>query len=185
MAEVWCATAVEDNRIYATAFGSDEHTVMKHLLQSLPYNRPFQMVDETTRLAEKVLRTLESLYIGSDPKIPSFELEMEHLSNYARRILTALSKVPVGYVTTYGALAKAAGGSPRAVGRIMATNPFPLLIPCHRVVRSDFTMGGFGLGIKVKAELLQREDRKYADSMETDAGVGTLSLFPVKCVQQK
>ena len=65
--------------------------------------------------------------------------------------------IPAGYVTTYGALAKAAGGIGRSVGRVEASNPVPLLIPCHRVVCSDLSIGGYGYGEQVKMGILQRE----------------------------
>jgi O-6-methylguanine DNA methyltransferase len=65
----------------------------------------------------------------------------EHLPVYTRKVLKAASSIPTGYVTSCGAIAKAAGGSPRAVGRIMASNPFAPIVPCHRVVSSDFMLG--------------------------------------------
>ncbi len=88
--------------------------------------------------------------------------------------------VPVGYITTYGAVAKAVGGSPRAVGNAMAFNPIALLIPCHRVVRADFSVGGYGLNGGVKRKLLQREDRGYEEDVKLKINGETLSVFPVK-----
>ncbi len=72
------------------------------------------------------------------------------------------------------------GGSPRAVGNAMAYNPFPLLIPCHRVVRADFSVGGYGAGEKIKRELLQREDRGYEEDGRVKINGETLLFFPVK-----
>ncbi len=78
-------------------------------------------------------------------------------------------QIPLGYVTSYGAIAKAVGGSPRAVGNVMASNPFAPIVPCHRVVKSDLTLGGYGGGLKVKVELLSREKRGFS-SLKTGAG---------------
>jgi methylated-DNA-[protein]-cysteine S-methyltransferase len=64
---------------------------------------------------------------------------------------------------TYSQLARAAG-SPRggrAAGRVMANNPFALLIPCHRVVGSDYTLRGFGGGLEMKEWLLAREGWQF------------------------
>jgi len=109
---------------------------------------------------------------------------MTHLPSYSKKVLGFLSRIPVGYVTTYNALAKAAGGGPRAVGRVMATNPFAPLIPCHRVVRSDFGIGGYGGGVEVKRAILQREDRGYREPTKIRVNGSVLSLFPVNFVRK-
>ncbi len=62
----------------------------------------------------------------------------------------------------------------------MAFNPVALLIPCHRVVRADFSVGGYGLNGDVKRRLLQREDRGYKEDVKLKINGETLSLFPVK-----
>ena len=71
------------------------------------------------------------------------------------------------------------------MGRVEASNPFPLLIPCHRVVCSDLKVGGYGYGEQVKMELLQREEKGYEDSMELNVNDRELSLFPAEWVKQK
>ncbi|MDD4242001.1 MAG: MGMT family protein, partial [Smithellaceae bacterium] len=60
---------------------------------------------------------------------------------------------------TYSGLAKRAGhpGAARAVGTVMANNPFPIIVPCHRVVRADGSIGRFGGGSAMKKELLEKE----------------------------
>jgi len=68
------------------------------------------------------------------------------------------SLVPPGRVTTYGAIAKALAVSPRLVGQALAANPNPIVVPCHRVVRSDGSLGGYSMGgPRVKARLLRLE----------------------------
>jgi methylated-DNA-[protein]-cysteine S-methyltransferase len=70
-------------------------------------------------------------------------------------------RIPMGKVTTYGAIAKAIGfpGAARAVGQALGANPNPIVVPCHRVVRSDGVLGGYsgGEGPRTKAKLLARE----------------------------
>ena len=100
-------------------------------------------------------------------------------------MLKAASLIPTGYVTSYGALAKAAGGSPRSVGRVMASNPFVPIVPCHRVVSSDFTLGGYGGGLAVKLEFLVREKRGYKSPLEVPFGDEKLRVFPVELVLRK
>ncbi len=180
---MWFAAAIENEAILTTTFTPNEDEALKYILKDLPFNTPFQMAEKQTSLSNEVLSTLKSIFNGKDAT-PKFKLELQYLSHYAQKVLKCVSLVPVGYVTTYGAVAKTMGGSPRAVGRVMATNPFPPLIPCHRVVRSDFTLGGFGLGIAVKWEMLQRENRGYTQSKKLKMNGKSLSLFPIKFLRK-
>ena len=177
---VWYAAAVENDEIFATAFSLDEEEVLRHLLRSLPYDVPFQVTEKPSHLSTELLKTLKAIFDGNDVSLSSFKTSMDHLPSYTRRVLKCTSLIPVGYITTYGAIAKVTGGSPRSVGRAEASNPFPLLIPCHRVVRSNFSIGGYGLGEKVKLELLQREERDYKETTSLKRNDKTLLLFPVK-----
>jgi len=180
---LWCAAAVEDDKVLATNFGFDEKRVVNGLLVSLPYNVPFQVVEEMSPLAEKVLTSVGLMIAGKDVSL-DFKFEIARLPTYSRRVLGFLAKVPVGYVTTYGALAEAAGGGARAVGNVMASNPFAPLIPCHRVVRSDFSIGGYGGGAEVKRAILEREDRGYKEPTKIKVGGSVLSVFPVGFVRK-
>ncbi len=80
-------------------------------------------------------------------------------SQFQRRIWDALCKIPLGETRSYGEVAQQVGspGAARAVGRACATNPVPILVPCHRVVRSDGGLGGFLGGVQRKRELLRNE----------------------------
>jgi len=175
---MWYAAAVEDDKVFATNFGSDESKVAKQLLESLPYNVPFQMIEKPIQFSENLLATLNSVFMGKDIS-KNFKLEMAHLPNYSRKVLGLLIKVPVGYVTTYGALAKATGGGPRAVGNVMAANPFAPLIPCHRVVRSDFRLGGYGGGLGTIRKILERENRGYQEPSNINVDGAVLAVYPV------
>jgi methylated-DNA-[protein]-cysteine S-methyltransferase len=78
------------------------------------------------------------------------------LSSFQRRVFRRLLTVPAGHTTTYAKLGKAAKSSPRAVGRAVARNPWPLLVPCHRVVRTGGGLGGYSApaGAALKGKLL-------------------------------
>ena len=67
----------------------------------------------------------------------------------------------------------------------MARNPFAPVVPCHRVVCADFTLGGYGGGLEVKRELLEREKRGYQMPREISAGERKLRVFPVESVLSK
>jgi len=176
--KLWCGVALKSNKIFATTFAFLEKDALKKLLKELPYNTIFQVAQKKSMFAEQVLRAVKAVFYGEDISF-SFQFALTRVSDYAQRVLKITSLVPTGYVTTYGSLAKAAGGSPRSVGRVMATNPFAPLIPCHRVVAADMTLGGYGGGLKMKWEILQRENRKYEKTIEAEIGDKKLMLFPI------
>lgn len=87
------------------------------------------------------------------------------LSPFQRTVLQATAKIPVGAVRSYADLARAIRKprAQRAVGTALARNPVPLMVPCHRVVRSDGSLGNYGLGgTDVKRALLAREGYRSA-----------------------
>lgn len=75
------------------------------------------------------------------------------------RVLEAVYNIPYGETRSYKEIAKIAGNekASRAVGNIMNRNCLPVVIPCHRVVRSDGGLGGYALGLEVKKKLLKLE----------------------------
>ena len=81
-----------------------------------------------------------------------------------------LLKIPTGKLSTYGDLAKALGKplASRAIGRILAKNPNPIVVPCHRVVMSDGKLGGYAYGITRKRELLEKEGISFTDKIITN-----------------
>ena len=78
-------------------------------------------------------------------------------------VYVLLSKIPSGKVSTYGDIAKALGHpkAARTIGRIIANNPNPISIPCHRVVKSNGEIGGFAYGEQMKREILEKEGIKF------------------------
>ena len=184
---VWFGIACDRKRIFATTFTFSEERTLQSLLGSLPFNVPFERSGETSAFAERVIGLLKDIYDGKDGS-DSFSLVKSYLSEYARRVIEMVSLIPVGYVAAYGSVARAADGGPRAVGRVMASNPFPLIVPCHRVVCSDFTLGGYGggyEGVPVKLGILKRERRGYASEREISVDGGKLLVFPVERVLKR
>jgi len=100
---------------------------------------------------------LDDYFAGGRPAF-AVPLAMQGVSDFGQRVYAAARSIPYGEVRTYGWLAEKAGspGAARAVGGAMATNPVPLIVPCHRVVRSDGGIGGFSArgGVDLKRKLL-------------------------------
>jgi O-6-methylguanine DNA methyltransferase len=183
MKDVWFGAAVEDDRVVATNYSFGEEDLGR-LLNRLPSGIKFHVAEKPNQLLTEVLDALKEIFEGGDRGSYGFKIDMEYLSGYTGKVLNCTRLVPVGYVTTYGAVAEVAGGIARSVGRVEATNSFPLLIPCHRVVRSDLSIGGYGYGTQVKLELLGREKQGYEGKKQLKTGDGKLGLFPVERVKQ-
>lgn len=93
-------------------------------------------------------------------KLTDAPVDLTGLAPFQQKVLKATMTIKPGQVLSYGDLARKVGhpGAARAVGSVMARNPIPLLIPCHRVVKSDGTIGHYGLGGQpIKRMLLERE----------------------------
>jgi len=88
-------------------------------------------------------------------------ISLDHLSPFQRRVAAACRAIPCGATQSYGQLAATAGspGAARAVGQVMATNRYPILVPCHRVVAAGGRLGGFSApqGLSLKRQLLAFE----------------------------
>lgn len=99
-------------------------------------------------------------YLEGEPVTFSLNrINLSPFSKFQQSVLRAQFVIPRGSVSTYGLIATHVGapGGARAVGNVMAGNPFPLIIPCHRTIRSGFHLGGFGGGTKMKRTLLENE----------------------------
>lgn len=90
-------------------------------------------------------------------------------TDFEQRVYSAVSKIPRGFVATYSAIAAACGsGSARAVGQALRKNPFAPEVPCHRVVRSDGSLGGF-FGKTSHGALWKKRRLLEAEGVEFDA----------------
>jgi AraC family transcriptional regulator, regulatory protein of adaptative response / methylated-DNA-[protein]-cysteine methyltransferase len=104
--------------------------------------------------------TVEKILNHLTNKEPRLDLPLDIRSTaFQRQVWEQLRAIPYGQTVTYGDVAKALGkpGAVRAVGRACATNPVALVIPCHRVVREDSTLGGYRWGLERKQKLLDHE----------------------------
>jgi methylated-DNA-[protein]-cysteine S-methyltransferase len=179
------AAALQNRKIVVTTFRADQQAALESILDNLPVGEPFEVCREVTAEAKTVLDALKAIYDGKDTDA-TLTISTSRLPAYTNRVIQATIAIPVGYVTTYGAIATAVGGGPRAVGNAMACNLFAPVVPCHRVVKSDFTLGGYGAGgLKVKLEFLKREKRGYTEPKTIEVCGGQLQVFPVEQVLAK
>jgi O-6-methylguanine DNA methyltransferase len=106
-----------------------------------------------SELAEKIVACLE----GRRP-CPQMELDVADLTDFQKQIFAIVREIPRGRTRTYGEVAALSGRpkAARAVGRAMASNPFVVLVPCHRVIACR-GLGGFAGGLEIKEKLLALE----------------------------
>jgi methylated-DNA-[protein]-cysteine S-methyltransferase len=114
-------------------------------------------------LEENIKAYFEGTYTNSFNEIPA---DLSSVNVFGKAVLKACRKIPYGQRVTYAQIAKMAGKPKaiRAVATAIANNPLPLIIPCHRVIRSDGGLGGFSAsgGIKTKKRLLELERKGIA-----------------------
>ncbi len=109
-------------------------------------------------VADTAARQLNEYFAGLRRTF-ALPFDLRGVSAFMKKVYKATRKIPFGEVRSYGWVADSIHEpySARAVGRAMGLNPIPIIIPCHRVVASDGTLGGFGGGLSLKRWLLAHE----------------------------
>ncbi|MHC5214180.1 MAG: methylated-DNA--[protein]-cysteine S-methyltransferase [Planctomycetota bacterium] len=117
---------------------------------------------ERSKKAFSVLKNaIEDYYKGSPADFGNVEVYLGDTSDFQRKVLTTLQTISYGEMISYSQLAKLAGSpkAARAIGMVMAQNPLPLIIPCHRVIKADGSVGQFSAagGTDTKKRMLDLE----------------------------
>jgi methylated-DNA-[protein]-cysteine S-methyltransferase len=107
---------------------------------------------------DEVRRELDE-YFGHRRDRFDLRLDRRLIHGLARDVLAATARIPFGRTSTYGEIARRIGNprAARAVGNALGSNPIPVVIPCHRVLRSGGALGGYGGGVDRKEVLLELE----------------------------
>ncbi len=115
---------------------------------------------ESKSIVPELCQQIKKYFSGSTVRF-SAPLDLTHLTPFRGEVIKACQRIPYGQTASYADLARAAGSpqAARAVGSTMANNPLPLLVPCHRVLCSNGSLGGFSSpnGVREKKRLLQLE----------------------------
>jgi methylated-DNA-[protein]-cysteine S-methyltransferase len=129
---------------------SAKHAVKTSFPDSIPSS-----CSEIDVVANKILAFLK----GDDVRFSLGMVRLDLCSEFQQNVLRAEHGIPRGRVSTYQRIAKHLGhdNAARAVGGALANNPFPIIIPCHRAIRSDGTLGGYQGGLEMKRTLLKME----------------------------
>lgn len=157
--------AATERGVCAVALGEDDAALLDELRRELPKAR-IERVDEGSDdwLAATVGHVLAELgwRAPPTPALPPLDLRA---SAFQWRVWQALTRIPAGETRSYSQIAAQIGAprAARAVARACASNRLALVVPCHRVVREDGTLGGYRWGLARKRELLAREQALARD----------------------
>ncbi len=160
----YLALLLQEGEVLACVFG---HASEKAALRALQRHMtaaglpPADFDLSTNSVCDRLLERLVQYAAGEDVDFSDVAVYSADRSPFQRRVLAACRAIPRGETRTYGQLARIAGspGAARAVGRVMATNRVPLIVPCHRVVPAGGGLGGFSApqGVAMKGRLLEME----------------------------
>src|SRR5262245_1460306 len=166
----WMAVAWRGNHLTRVTFG---HPSAAAAIASLEADGEWATSDAKSVPAwiAKLAARLQSYAAGNDECFDEVPLDLSHLSTFQARVVRACRRISRGRVRSYGELASATGspGAARAVGSVMAKNRYPIIIPCHRVVGSAGSLGGFSArdGVSMKRRMLEMEGAKIKEACKT------------------
>jgi len=108
---------------------------------------------------DRVAGSIQKLLNGEKAVVLEELMDLSQCSEFRKRILQTVHQIPLGEVSSYQLIAQQSGceNGARAAGTAMADNPFPLIIPCHRILKSDGHLGNYQGGLNMKRDLLKKE----------------------------
>ena len=148
MGSLWAQVTAQAEEVVRVRLFHKEKDVLHNFRQGKELSPLLQRLKEDFQLYGEGVRVDFSRY----------PLRLTSYTDFARRVWEQVRRVPYGEVRSYkwvGTRVSCRGY--RAIGKILSCNPFPILIPCHRIIREDGSLGGYSQGLKVKEELLRME----------------------------
>jgi methylated-DNA-[protein]-cysteine S-methyltransferase len=181
----WFGVACVDEGLVATAVTSTQAKTIEHLRRGLPTGVMHRVAaDDVAETAEKAIALLVEIEAGHEEH-KAFSLATELVGEPLAGVLKVAAAIPLGYVTSYGNIAKASGTEARVVGRIMASNPLYPIVPCHRVVGADLSLVGYSgskgpAALRAKLARLSAEARGFKSEKDVLAHGNPLRVYPVE-----
>ncbi len=152
----WMALASRDGEIVQLAFGRRSPQDALNALDCESIE-----VVEPNKSLRKTISRLRAYADGANDDFSDVNLDLSGMTPFQQRVVRHCRRIPSGKTLSYAQLAAKAGSprAARAVGNVMASNRFPLIVPCHRVVGSGGSLGGYSApdGLNMKRRLLARE----------------------------
>ncbi|PKL67482.1 MAG: cysteine methyltransferase [Methanobacteriales archaeon HGW-Methanobacteriales-1] len=162
--EFYFAVACCDNNLISSSLGRySKEEALKDLNEFVDEKYPSYIKldnEEDSKNSPELIKKIGKYYYGENSK--NKELKFNEKENFDIKVLKEVSKIPYGEFRTYKEIGDRIGTKGyRAVGNALNKNPLPLFIPCHRVIKSDMSIGGFRGGLEMKKELLKREGIQF------------------------
>jgi O-6-methylguanine DNA methyltransferase len=149
----------EQTGLRACSFSKTKKALERHLLETVRGIENHGLNGGS----DDALDQMVNLYEGR-MTTKAVRLNWDSVSEYEKKVCQQMQEIPKGRVTSYGLIAKRLGSGPRAVGTAVGRNPWPLFVPCHRVVPASLEIGNYSIGgalsdygCEAKRELLDRE----------------------------
>lgn len=168
----WFATAVEDDLVLRIVIGHDSPASARRALLRQFDDGFAEVVDASgeSNAAATLRRQLQDYARGEAVEFSQVRVNLSHMTPFQSRIVRIVRRIPYGRTLSYGEVAKRAGSprAARAVGSVMSSNRYPIVIPCHRVVAAGGGLGGFSApgGVGYKERLLALESRNARGQTE-------------------
>jgi methylated-DNA-[protein]-cysteine S-methyltransferase len=153
LAIVWTAAA-ETPQVIRVFLPNGQRPV-----QELIRGRFAESEKSSCEVIEGLGENIDRFFAGESVQFRLEVLRLSLCSPFQEKVLLVESRIPRGWVSTYKRIAHVLSKpkASRAVGTALANNPFPIIIPCHRAIRSDGTLGGFQGGLRMKRHFLELE----------------------------
>jgi methylated-DNA-[protein]-cysteine S-methyltransferase len=181
----WFGVACAGEGLVATAVTSTRARTLEHLRRSLRVGVAHRVAaDEAPDIADGTIALLVELEAGHEEH-KAFSLATEYVGEPLATVLKVAAGIPLGYVTSYGNIAKASDTEARVVGRIMASNPLYPIVPCHRVVGADLSLVGYTgskspTALRNKLARLSAEARGFRVEQDVLVHGRPLRVYPVE-----
>jgi len=148
----WFTALAQGNCLIRTFLSDSQENILKESSLTEHFSESLSPV------LRQLKKDLQVYARGEKVDFSRYYLPLSDYSPVAQRVWAQTRLIPYGQVRSYKWVAQKVGSRGfRAVGQIMGKNPFPIIIPCHRVIASDGGLGGFGAGLNLKIKLLERE----------------------------
>ncbi len=153
----WMGLAASEMGVRALVLGKPSRGAVARVLQSgaSPNGRPAAGTRAMLRQAQRQV----ARYLAGRSRTLDFPIDLSGGTPFQRRVWRTALRIPYGRARSYRWIALKIGGTryARAVGNALGANPVPLIVPCHRVVAHDASLGGFSCGLAIKRRLLDLE----------------------------
>lgn len=161
----WCAVAVRSNKVVRVVLPCSTRSQAVRELKRTPAARPFSLLTPKSDVLLKRAVAAVTRYFDGVTDTGRVALDLSQGTAFQQAVWRATRRIPRGKVLTYRKLAELIRRprAARAVGNALAANPLPVLVPCHRVVASDGTLGGFqgSENTRLKLKMLESESNQY------------------------